>query len=201
RSRALRDRAQEQRPVAFRAAPRHRGGALGSRELTRKAVRTKDGQGRNELEGGLSKSIKAASFIPRSRPEALTDGLFPLAMTLLVVNIELPEGFHPKTNEELLSGLANLTDTFIAYLITFFVLVSFWFGRSKEDGEPEMASADYAWAVLIHLVSVTSLPFSLLAVGRYDVPAAAWVYGANMILFALSPLAISLCAERDTGRA
>jgi len=64
-----------------------------------------------------------------------------------------------------------------------------------------MASAAYAWAVLIHLLSVTFLPFSLLAVGRYDVPAAAWVYGANMILLALSALAISLCAERDTGRA
>ena len=122
-------------------------------------------------------------------------------MTLLVVNIELPKGFHPKTNEDLLSGLANLSDTFIAYLITFFVLVSFWFGRAKEDGEPEMASAAYAWAVLIYLLSVTFLPFSLLTVGRYDVPAAAWIYGANMILLALSALSISLCAERDTGRA
>jgi len=131
----------------------------------------------------------------------LTDGVFAFAMTLLVVNIELPEGFHPKTNQEFLSGLANLSDAFIAYLITFFVLVSFWFGRAKEDGEPEMASAAYAWAVLIHLLSVTFLPFSLLAVGRYDVPAAAWIYGANMILLALSALAISLCAERDTGRA
>ena len=75
----------------------------------------------------MSKSIKAAAFIPRSRLEALTDGVFAFAMTLRVVNIELPEGFHPKTNEEFLSGLANLSDTFIAYLITFFVLVSFWF--------------------------------------------------------------------------
>jgi uncharacterized membrane protein len=55
-------------------------------------------RGRNELErgGGLSKSIKAASFIPRSRLEALTDGVFAFAMTLLVVNIELPKDFTPK---------------------------------------------------------------------------------------------------------
>src|SRR5262249_31079279 len=124
-------------------------------------------RGRNELErgGGLSKSIKAASFIPRSRLEALTDGVFAFAMTLLVVNIELPKGFHPKTNEDLLSGLANLSDTFIAYLITFFVLVSFWFGRAKEDGEPEMASAAYAWAVLSSS-SVGHLSALLAACGR-----------------------------------
>ena len=122
-------------------------------------------------------------------------------MTLLVVNIELPEGFEPKSNQEFLTRLWGLSDTFIAYLITFFVLVSFWFGCAKETGEPEMASAAYAWAVLLHLLSVTFLPFSMLAVGRYDVPAAVWIYGANMILLSLSAIAISLIAERDSGRA
>jgi uncharacterized membrane protein len=143
---------------------------------------------RNKLERGasLSKPIKVAGFIPRSRLEALTDGVFAFAMTLLVVNIELPEGFHPKSNQEFLERLSGLSDTFVAYLITFFVLVSFWFGRAKETGEPEMSSAAYAWAVLLHLLSVTFLPFSMLAVGRYDLPAAVWIYNANMILLALT---------------
>ena len=150
----------------------------------------------------MAKAIKRAEgFIPRGRLEALTDGVFAFAMTLLVVNIELPEGFDPKSNEAFLSALADLSDTFVAYLITFFVLVSFWFGRAKADGEPELASPAYAWATLLHLLAVTFLPFSMLTVGRYDVPAAAWVYGANMILLAVSALAISRIAERDTGRA
>jgi TMEM175 potassium channel family protein len=143
---------------------------------------------------------RAAGFIPTSRLEALTDGVFAFAMTLLVVNIELPEGFDPKSNQEFLAKLASLSDTFIAYLITFFVLVSFWFGRAKADGEPELASPAYAWAVLLHLLSVTFLPFSMLAVGRYDVPAAIWIYGANMIMLAVTAMAISLIAERDSGR-
>ena len=144
---------------------------------------------------------KPKEFISKGRLDALTDGVFAFAMTLLVVNIELPEGFHPKSNQEFLARLSDLSDTFIAYLITFFVLVSFWFGRAKETGEPEMASAAYAWAVLLHLLSVTFLPFSMLAVGRYDVPGAVWFYGANMILLALTAIAISLIAERDSGRA
>lgn len=131
----------------------------------------------------------------------MTDGVFAFAMTLLVVNIELPEGFDPKSNQEFVSGLASLSDTFTAYLITFFILVSFWFGRAREDGEPEMASPAYAWAALLQLLAVTFLPFSMLAVGRYDWPAAAWIYGANMILLAVTALAISRLAERDSGRA
>ena len=149
----------------------------------------------------MSKSIKAADFIPKSRLEALTDGVYAFAMTLLVVNIELPEGFKPKNNQEFLAKLSDLSDTFVAYVITFLVLVSFWFGRARESGEPETASAAYAWAVLLQLLSITFLPFSLLAVGRYDVAASVWIYGANMILLALSAIAISYIGERDSGRA
>jgi len=127
----------------------------------------------------LAKSIKrTAGFIPRSRLEALTDGVFAFAMTLLVVNIELPDGFDPKTNQEFLSRLADLSDTFVAYVITFFVLVSFWFARAQADDEPETASVAYTWATLLHLLSVTFLPFSMLAVGRYDVNAYLWLEGA-----------------------
>jgi len=110
---------------------------------------------------------------PGNRLEALTDALFAFAMTLLVINIELPEGFHPKTNREFLHALSELSDTFTAYLITFFVLVGFWFGRAKETGKPEMASPAYTRATLLYLLAVTFLPFSMLAVSRYDVAAAA----------------------------
>lgn len=149
----------------------------------------------------MAKPIKAAGFIPTRRLEALTDIVFAFAMTLLVINIELPEGFDPTTNREFFQGLAGLSDTFIAYLITFFVLVSLWFKRAKETTEPEMASAAYAWATLLHLLAVTFLPFSMLAVSRYDVAGAVWTYGANMIFLSLTALFISRIAERDSGRA
>ena len=159
------------------------------------------GASQTNVGGALAKLAKgAAGFIPRGRLEALTDGVFAFAMTLLVVNIELPEGFDPKSNEAFLEGLADLADTFVAYLITFFVLVSFWFARAKADGEPETASPAYAWAALLHLLAVTFLPFSMLTVGRYNVPGAAWIYAANMILLAVTALAITLVAERDSGR-
>ncbi len=152
---------------------------------------------------GLSDSKEeAAGFIPRSRLEALTDGVFAFAMTLLVINIELPQDFHPKTNQELLHALSGFSDTFTAYLITFFVLVGFWSGRAQEEtGEPDMASPAYARATLLHLLGVTFLPFSMLAVSRYDLAVAVWIYGSNMIWLAVTALLISRVTERDSGRA
>src|SRR5262245_2721466 len=138
--------------------------------------------------------------ISKSRLDGLTDGIFAFAMTLLVINIDLPEGFNPKTADELLAALARLQDTFIAYIVTFLVLALFWFGRAVSKDEPETASGAYAWAVLAHLFFVTLLPFSMLVAGRYNLFPAIWVYGGNLIFLGLTSLAITLVIERDIGR-
>ncbi len=118
----------------------------------------------------------------------MTDGVFAFAMTLLVINLDLPEDFHPKDAAELLDGLAGLKDSFIAYIITFLVLTVFWFGRASVKGEPEAATGAYAWAVLFHLFSITCMPFSMIVLGRYDFAPAIWLYGGNMILSALTSI-------------
>jgi uncharacterized membrane protein len=139
-------------------------------------------------------------FISKSRLDALTDGVFAFAMTLLVVKFDLPEDFHPKSPAELISGLLGLGGTFIAYIVTFLVLATFWLGRARTKEEPEWASGAYAWSVLLHLFFVTLLPFSMVVVGRYDLAPAIWVYGANMVLLALTAIVITLVIERDIGR-
>jgi uncharacterized membrane protein len=107
-------------------------------------------------------------FISKGRLDALTDGVFAFAMTLLVVKFDLPEDFHPKSAAELISGLLGLGGAFIAYVVTFLVLATFWLGRARTKDEPEEASSAYAWSVLLHLFFVTILPFSMIVVGRYD---------------------------------
>ncbi len=139
-------------------------------------------------------------FISKGRLDALTDGVFAFAMTLLVVKFDLPEDFHPKSAAELSAGLLGLEGTFIAYIVTFLVLASFWLGRARTKEGPEEASSAYAWAVLFHLFFVTLLPFSMIVVGRYHLAPAIFVYAANMILLALTAIGITLVIERDIKR-
>ncbi len=127
-------------------------------------------------------------FISKGRLDALTDGVFAFAMTLLVVKFDL------------ISGLLGLGGTFIAYVVTFLVLATFWLGRARTKEEPEGASGAYAWSVLFHLFFVTLLPFSMIVVGRYDLAPAICVYGANMVLLALTAIGITLVIERDIQR-
>jgi len=142
---------------------------------------------------------KTDEFISKSRLDGLTDGIFGFAMTLLVVNMELLDDFDPKTSDELLAAFARLTDTFIAYIITFLLLAIFWTGQAVTKEEPETARDAYAWAVLAHLFFVTLLPFSMLVAGRYDLLPAIWIYGGNLILLGVTALAITLVIERDIG--
>jgi uncharacterized membrane protein len=139
-------------------------------------------------------------FISKSRLDALTDGVFAFAMTLLVVKFELPEDFHPTSAAELISALLGLGRTLIAYVVTFLVLASFWLGRARIKEEPEGASSAYTWSVLFHLFFVTLLPFSMIVAGRYHLAPAICVYGANMVLLALTGIGNTLAIERDIGR-
>lgn len=143
---------------------------------------------------------ESKEFVPKSRLDALTDGVYAFAMTLLVVKFDLPEDFHPTSAAELISALLGLVDTFIAYIVSFLVLASFWRGRACTKEEPEGASSAYAWSVLFHLFFVTLLPFSMIVAGRYDLAPAIFVYGANMVLLALTAIVITLVIERDIRR-
>jgi uncharacterized membrane protein len=141
-------------------------------------------------------------MIPKSRLDALTDGLFAFAMTLLVLGLDLPPGFDPKTDADLIAALSNLDGAFLAYFISFFVLGLRWVGhvRHKRD-EPERTSREYALWTLVHLFFVTCMPFSTMVVGQYgDLAAAVWLYAANMAAMALAAMRISFIAERDTGK-
>jgi uncharacterized membrane protein len=152
------------------------------------------------LEDRRRMMAKTKEFISKGRLDALTDGVFAFAMTLLVVNLDLPEDFHPSSAAELISALLDLGGTLIAYVVTFLVLATFWLGRARTKEEPESASGAYAWSLLFHLFFVTLLPFSMIVAGRYNLAPAIWVYGANMILLAMTAIGITLVIERDIQR-
>jgi uncharacterized membrane protein len=143
---------------------------------------------------------ESKEFVSKSRLDSFADGVFAFAMTLLVVKFDLPEDFHPTSAAELISALLGLGDTFIAYVVSFLVLATFWLGRAQTKEEPETASSAYAWSVLFHLFFVTLLPFSMIVAGRYDLAPAIYVYGANMVFLALTAIGITLVIERDIRR-
>ncbi len=129
------------------------------------------------------------STFPRARIDALTDGIFAFAMTLLVLNLQLPD--LPLTGgAALIADLAALWQKYLAYLIRFFVLAAHW-RSSTELRRVETVSPKALGWWMVYLFFVTSIPFSSNVVGLHgDLPPAVWLYAANLI--AVSALSLRL---------
>lgn len=140
----------------------------------------------------------AKGVIAKARLDALTDGVFAFAMTLLVLNLEFAEDLDPKSTAELLAAFNEHADGLLLYVISFFVLGRRWFGQARIKPEPEVASYTYMRWVLIHLFFITLIPFTTQIVGRYGYPPAVWLYAANVGFAALVALRLSYLDEAES---
>lgn len=118
---------------------------------------------------------------PGSRVDALTDGIFAFAMTLLVLDLRLPADVPIRDSAALIAQLGALGSQYLTYVISFFVLAAHWRGAIELRRGDGLTRGALGWAML-YLFFITSVPFSSSVVGRYgDLPPAVWLYGANMI--------------------
>jgi len=137
-------------------------------------------------------------MIPKLRLDALTDGVFAVAMTLLVLDLRLPELFQPHDNAELIHRLVGLGHQALVYVVSFYVLALCWLGRVKSDRGDEEVGRHHAVLALSYLLLITFLPFATSVVGRFrGFPAAAWLYAANIFLLAAVALRIALISNSD----
>lgn len=126
---------------------------------------------------------------PRARLDTLSDGIFSVAMTLLVLDLRLPEEFHPRDGRELLDGLFALTPKFFPYAISFLVLGLRWLSSVQVRSKAEHAGRHYVWLWLIYHLLITCVPFSTLVVGRFaSLAPSIWLYSFNTALIALVSL-------------
>lgn len=125
---------------------------------------------------------------PKSRVDALTDGIFAFAMTLLVLDVRLPPEVAIHDGAELIARLRELGPNYLVYVISFFVLAAQWRAEIELRRIEEVSHDALSWS-MVHLFFVTSVPFSSSIVGRHgDLPPAVWLYAANMIVVALVSL-------------
>ena len=127
------------------------------------------------------------SGLTKGRVEALTDGIFAFAMTLLVTTLDFPSpdaSLPPLTLAGLISGYFP---DFLNYLIAFVVLAGFWIAHHALFHHIRFIDRTLLWTNVLSLLFVALLPFSTDLVGDYpDVPLAAIVFEANLLAIGLS---------------
>lgn len=103
------------------------------------------------------------------RLTALSDGIFAVAMTLLVLNLQVPQIPLDKlhVDSDLWNALIKLIPNFIAYFMSFLTLGIFWVGQQTQLNKFTRSDRNLAWLHLIFLFAVTLIPFSTGFLARY----------------------------------
>jgi uncharacterized membrane protein len=118
------------------------------------------------------------------RLAALSDGIFGVAMTLLLLDLHLPEKpedlHHGVT---LLATLMGLAPQLAVYLMSFITLGIFWVGQQTQLNNLEKSDRHLTWLNLAFLFLVTIVPVSTrLLTGFISFPTALLAYWLNILL-------------------
>lgn len=94
------------------------------------------------------------------RLAALSDGIFAVAMTLLVLDLHIPSAAQVHGEQELLAAMAALAPQWVAYGMSFLTLGIFWAGQQTQLSHIGQGTRDLTWIHLGFLFSITLMPFS-----------------------------------------
>jgi uncharacterized membrane protein len=101
------------------------------------------------------------------RLAALSDGIFAVAMTLLVLDLHVPASEAIHSQGQLWHTLANAAPELISYLLSFMTLGIFWNGQQAQLNAFTRSDRHLSWIHLAFLFAVSLMPFSTRLLAEY----------------------------------
>ena len=125
-----------------------------------------------------------------TRVEAFSDGVFAIIVTLLVLELKVPELHDPHSVAELWPELQALLPKFLSWMISFIIVCKFWLNQHHVLNLARHADYGLVWINAIFLMFQSFVPFPTALMGEYpDNPLAVSLFGAvmafNTLLFML----------------
>jgi uncharacterized membrane protein len=101
------------------------------------------------------------------RIEAISDGVFAIALTLLVLDIRVPVAAAIHSEGELIHVFYTLLPKLLGYFLSFMTLGIFWTGHSTQYTYIEKSDRHLNWISLFFLLFVSILPFTTAFLTEY----------------------------------
>jgi uncharacterized membrane protein len=119
--------------------------------------------------------------LPKNRLEALTDGVYAVALTLLVLNLKIPA--EQLGALQLHQALANQLPNLLIWLLSFWVILIYWESQVRLCRLTERIDTKILRLDFVHLGLISLLPFSTSLIGEQgDQGLAALIYTSNLWL-------------------
>jgi uncharacterized membrane protein len=124
------------------------------------------------------------------RLAGISDGIFSVGMTLLVLGLALPVVTVVRTEGDLWHELLRLGPSVLVYAMSFTTLGIFWVGQGTQLSLLARSNRNYSWLQLAFLLAVTLVPFSTGLLARFPTFRVALVeYWLNIVLLGMTLLA------------
>jgi uncharacterized membrane protein len=122
---------------------------------------------------------------------AFSDGVFAIAITLLVLDLRLADMSSMDTAAPLAEQLHALAPSFFAYALSFVVVGGYWVSHHRTFKYIVRYDTRLLWLDLLVLFFVALLPFPTQVVARYgNTTLGVQIYAGAMVLTGLSVLAL-----------
>jgi uncharacterized membrane protein len=114
----------------------------------------------------------------KTRLEAFSDGVFAIVITLLILNIRLPDVDYAYLPEELQKLIPNI----LAYVMSFVVIGLYWVAHHSSLQLVSKINRGFLWLNILLLLWISFIPFPAFLLGKYpfkEIPVI--IYGCNLL--------------------
>src|SRR6266496_3166263 len=137
------------------------------------------------------------------RLEAFSDGVFAIAITLLVLDLAVPARNRSEPGG-LAAALGHQWPSYFAYLVSFLIIGIIWVNHHTVFDTVRLVDRPVLFANLALLLFVSALPFPTRLLAEYltagsDSHLAAAVYSATMLAMGLAYSTLWISVTRDVG--
>lgn len=109
------------------------------------------------------------AHLSKQRLEALTDGIFAIMLTLLVLEIRWPELHRAAPDAEIRAAFRSVWQPLFAFGVTFLLGSGYWLLHHRALQHVRSVDQRFVWINLIFLLFVSLLPFSTAALSHFRI--------------------------------
>jgi len=138
--------------------------------------------------------LKTGRKYRTDRTEGISDGVFAVSLTLLILDVQPPEGGV----SQLVHGLVLIAPRLGTFALSFAIVAYYWLVHHLIFASLRGVKVALIWANMLFLFTIAVLPFSTAVLGRYALaPVALALYGANLAACTSTLAGVWFVADRS----
>jgi uncharacterized membrane protein len=142
-----------------------------------------DDESKGSPRGGEGGDSKQKGSLSTHRLLGLSDGVFAIVMTILIIDLKFPQMDRLATSISLASEILGMWHRFEIYVVVFLTIGAFWIWHHIQFHFIRRSDQFLIWVNIVFLMMVSLLPFSTMLLGdhlEHDVTA--MIFGLNLVL-------------------